>query len=201
MPKAPRSDMPSDTELVAEVALHGSVGAVERLHGWPPDTLGQYLRRPSRAALRATCKAHALPPHKMRSYPPLTWRVPSTRVPLTPEQRSASARRSSRDYMRRRRLSDPATVRARRRLGQAGRKPPGSKIALDPDLNAYARILRADPCSYCGAACEHIDHIVSVAAGGALTWDNTTAACGPCNRRKRTTPLLPFLLKAAPHGH
>jgi hypothetical protein len=197
--------MPPDEALVAEVALHGSMAAVDRAHGWPAGTLDQYMRRPSRTALRATCKAYSRKPHEMRNYPtpkpPARPRKPP-RVLLTAEQRVANNRRSGRDYMRRRRLEDPPTVRARRRLSMAGRKPAGKKPALDPDLNDYARVLRADPCSYCGAVCEHLDHIVAVAADGTLTWDNLTAACGPCNRRKRTIPLLLFLLQGgAQHAH
>jgi 5-methylcytosine-specific restriction endonuclease McrA len=76
----------------------------------------------------------------------------------------------------------------------AGRKPAGSKPALDPETNDYARMLRADQCAYCGTQSEHIDHIESVADGGALTWENLTAACGSCNQRKRTKALLLFLL-------
>lgn len=66
---------------------------------------------------------------------------------------------------------------------------------IDPQMHEYAKVLRADPCAYCGDPSEHIDHIEPVADGGALGWDNLTAACGPCNRRKRTTRLLAYLLR------
>lgn len=57
--------------------------------------------------------------------------------------------------------------------------------------------LRGDPCSYCGAAMEEADHIEAAVAGGTGEWDNLTAACAPCNRQKRHTPLLLFLLQRA----
>ncbi len=65
--------------------------------------------------------------------------------------------------------------------------------AADPELLAYVSILHKDPCAYCGGECEHIDHIVPVDGGGTLTVENVTAACGRCNVRKSTTPLLLFL--------
>jgi hypothetical protein len=55
-------------------------------------------------------------------------------------------------------------------------------------------LLRGDPCAYCGAKCEQLDHITPRARGGGDLVDNLTAACAPCNRRKRTRPLLHFLV-------
>lgn len=59
----------------------------------------------------------------------------------------------------------------------------------------YARVLDSDPCSYCGAVCEEIDHIRSRREGGDGEWNNLTAACRRCNRRKGSTSLLLFLLR------
>lgn len=58
--------------------------------------------------------------------------------------------------------------------------------------------LRQDPCAYCGAPSEAIDHIVPVVGGGPNEWHNYTAACQPCNSRKRDRSLLIFL--ASEHG-
>lgn len=58
----------------------------------------------------------------------------------------------------------------------------------------YTEILRADPCSYCGATTEHIDHIRPLNLGGDSSWDNLTAACASCNSGKRDKPLLAYLL-------
>jgi 5-methylcytosine-specific restriction endonuclease McrA len=71
---------------------------------------------------------------------------------------------------------------------QAGLPPTDETIA-------YAGILFADPCSYCGASAGAIDHIVPRLRGGDGEWTNLTAACGSCNSRKHAKPLLRFLLE------
>lgn len=59
---------------------------------------------------------------------------------------------------------------------------------------AYYDVLIHDPCSYCGAPPPSIvDHIVPLSAGGTSSWDNLTAACGPCNAAKGNKSLLLFL--------
>lgn len=58
----------------------------------------------------------------------------------------------------------------------------------------YVAVLLSDPCSYCGARCEVIDHIEPVSRGGVGAWENLTAACKSCNSRKWAKPLLLFLL-------
>lgn len=62
------------------------------------------------------------------------------------------------------------------------------------DLGFERAILAADPCSYCGAVMEHIDHVVPVSAGGSGVWENLTAACGRCNGSKHANSLLGFLI-------
>lgn len=59
---------------------------------------------------------------------------------------------------------------------------------------AYAEVLRRDPCCYCGAPMQHIDHIHPIACGGDGSWTNLTAACQRCNLHKGVRPLLAFLL-------
>lgn len=61
------------------------------------------------------------------------------------------------------------------------------------DMRAYVKVLRADPCSYCGEPGGTVDHITPVAANGDLGWKNLTASCRSCNASKSTTPLLVFL--------
>jgi 5-methylcytosine-specific restriction endonuclease McrA len=46
-----------------------------------------------------------------------------------------------------------------------------------------ARII-AQPCVYCGARAEHIDHVIPIAKGGAHKIGNLVAACQSCNLRK-----------------
>jgi 5-methylcytosine-specific restriction endonuclease McrA len=66
----------------------------------------------------------------------------------------------------------------------------------DPaDTDEYARILRGDPCVYCGARASDIDHIDAISRGGAHAWDNLTAACHGCNVSKYSELLLALLLR------
>lgn len=39
-------------------------------------------------------------------------------------------------------------------------------------------------CAYCGRHANTIDHLVPRSRGGGWTWENTVAACSPCNERK-----------------
>ncbi len=65
------------------------------------------------------------------------------------------------------------------------------------DISDHAQVLRRDPCSYCGGDGGVIDHIVPLAGGGDHAVANLAGACRSCNARKRTIPLLRFLLKSA----
>lgn len=81
--------------------------------------------------------------------------------------------------------SNPATAHARGTYQRAG---------LTGDALDYAVILRGDPCAYCGAPADSVDHIENTAHGGALDdWENLTAACLRCNGSKQHRPLLRFL--------
>lgn len=55
-------------------------------------------------------------------------------------------------------------------------------------------VLITDPCAYCGAPAEEIDHIAALAAGGSHRIDNLIPACRECNRAKGSTPFLHFML-------
>lgn len=55
--------------------------------------------------------------------------------------------------------------------------------------------LKHDPCVYCGAPSEVIDHIVPKIRGGSHHWSNLTASCEACNGRKSSLPLLLFLAR------
>ena len=65
-------------------------------------------------------------------------------------------------------------------------------------LQAWERIIRLDPCSFCGREGMTIDHIEPRSLpvrglGTAHSWFNVTSACERCNGRKRALPLLRFL--------
>lgn len=69
--------------------------------------------------------------------------------------------------------------------------------SLFPESLAYVEIIAADPCVYCGAPAESIDHIVPVARGGSGEWQNLAPACLSCNSSKRDEDLLAFLLRTS----
>jgi 5-methylcytosine-specific restriction endonuclease McrA len=87
-----------------------------------------------------------------------------------------------------------AAVRLRVQLQYHRRK--GGALVVE-----YGEILLGDPCSYCGAPAEHIDHIDPLARGGSPDWDNLTAACASCNTSKQARPLLGFLLDRLDEAH
>jgi hypothetical protein len=68
-----------------------------------------------------------------------------------------------------------------------------SRMPYDYVSGLYVRMLRCDPCAYCDAPSEVIDHVVPVASGGPNDWANYTGACAACNARKSAKPLLIFL--------
>jgi 5-methylcytosine-specific restriction endonuclease McrA len=47
-------------------------------------------------------------------------------------------------------------------------------------------VLRRDAhrCAYCGRSADSVDHVVPRCQGGVDQWENTVAACRPCNQRK-----------------
>lgn len=58
----------------------------------------------------------------------------------------------------------------------------------------YLRSVQADPCAYCGALATDLDHIEARVVGSD-GWENLTAACGTCNKRKGQLSLLGFLIR------
>lgn len=68
-------------------------------------------------------------------------------------------------------------------------------MPLTPEAKEFIPILAADPCAYCGAPTESIDHIVPVAGGGTGEAMNLIGACSLCNCSKHSTPLLLFMLR------
>lgn len=60
---------------------------------------------------------------------------------------------------------------------------------------AYKRALYLDPCAYCHAPAQHLDHITPRSVGGTAQWDNLTPACPTCNMGRKAMPLLLWLLR------
>lgn len=94
-----------------------------------------------------------------------------------------------REYKRQWRAKNADKVKASAQRDRVRRRG-----AADPESRAYAVQISNDPCSYCGEAADHTDHIVAVSNGGGSHWSNLTAACGPCNRRKAKRSVLHFLI-------
>lgn len=70
---------------------------------------------------------------------------------------------------------------------------------LDETAEPWSRIIKCDPCSYCGERDYWrpgvgVDHIVPRSSGGLDHWMNLTAACTRCNSSKHDKPLLQYLL-------
>lgn len=57
----------------------------------------------------------------------------------------------------------------------------------------YTLTLSFDPCCYCGAPTDEIDHIDPISRGGANQWENLTASCKACNRAKSNRALLAWM--------
>lgn len=56
-------------------------------------------------------------------------------------------------------------------------------------------------CAYCGAPARTVDHIQPRSRGGANSFENLVAACGPCNHRKadRTPGEAGMVLRVRPY--
>lgn len=100
-------------------------------------------------------------------------------------------REANPDYWRKRRAKDPEKHkiygiqdqgRRRSRVGKA------SQATLE-----YIRVLKRDPCVYCGGLMQHIDHVVPIINKGEHSWENLAAACSKCNLGKGKRSLLDFL--------
>lgn len=95
-----------------------------------------------------------------------------------------------------------------RALRLARRRSPAGKAAahrrrgtpFTPDAVDYLSVILADPCVFCGAPSDSVDHIVPVSGGGTGDWDNVAPACMRCNAAKNNRPLLSFMLRRVNQG-
>lgn len=81
-------------------------------------------------------------------------------------------------------------------------KPETGTWRGESHYEAWQRMVRFDPCSYCGSLRikNTVDHIAPrsthvTGIGGAHSWLNLTAACGPCNEAKSDQHMLVFMAK------
>lgn len=64
----------------------------------------------------------------------------------------------------------------------------------DKDISLeYRKAIANDPCRYCGATGEHVDHMQPLSRGGTDHWYNLTMACATCNLRKNAKTVEEFL--------
>lgn len=125
------------------------------------------------------------------------------------------ARRKNRVAAREPKASDWLSIEPGHQLGHG--MPMGTTLRYDGESHraAWMRIMRADPCAYCGTVIHYdqgmgvsrwgagtVDHIVPQnprvsygGLGGKWDWPNMAGACGPCNTSKNDLPLLEFLHK------
>lgn len=82
--------------------------------------------------------------------------------------------------------------------------PSGSTLREDGESHreAWKRLLRFDPCAYCGGPSGTVDHIepqsrAARGIGGRHSWLNYIAACEGCNTSKSAQPLLEYLGRRA----
>jgi len=74
-----------------------------------------------------------------------------------------------------------ATDRARRRVRVTAEFTSEDRA----ESMAWRKLIKDDPCFYCGAPeTHHVDHYISLANGGTEHWWNLVRACSPCNLRK-----------------
>lgn len=76
--------------------------------------------------------------------------------------------------------------------------PLGAPIREDESHNdGWKRIIRRDPCSFCGAPGGTLDHITpqKLRLPHTHDWTNYAGACECCNGKKANQPLLQFLGK------
>jgi 5-methylcytosine-specific restriction endonuclease McrA len=63
------------------------------------------------------------------------------------------------------------------------------------DYDHFHRIaIENDPCVYCGAEADTMDHVHPRSRGGTRGWHNAVAACEKCNLAKADSSPLGFLL-------
>lgn len=94
---------------------------------------------------------------------------------------------------KRRPANHMAVQKSRRRARVKGAPGRGISAAEWRDIRAAA----LGVCPYCGNRSPRLslEHIVPIARGGAHDPENVIAVCGSCNRSKRDTPLVVWLVQ------
>lgn len=72
--------------------------------------------------------------------------------------------------------------------------PSGTIRGTTIDYQVWAWHKLKDPCVYCGEPANTKEHILPVSKGGTGGWFNIAKACLECNGKRKSTPLLLFLV-------
>lgn len=88
---------------------------------------------------------------------------------------------------RRWRVANAGAVRTSQRAKAIRRKHGGTLATSE------LRAAMAEPCAYCGAEPEHVEHCTPIVRGGRNDADNVVSACEACNLRKGRQTVLEFL--------
>ena len=102
----------------------------------------------------------------------------------------------SKERLERHRITSPEMYAATRQKNGNIRRARQllASVGIPSEIAEWEAILQDDPCCYCGAQMEHVDHVLPLSVGGDHDWTNQTAACAACNMAKKEKPLLDFLL-------
>lgn len=91
--------------------------------------------------------------------------------------------------------------RERARAYDTARRAQRTLSRDDRELSvAYRKVIRHDPCFYCGESTDemHFDHFIALKRGGTDHWWNLVRSCSTCNERKNAHCGTFFLLKVGP---
>ena len=168
-----RSDAhyPCDDDLVDLIVEYGSMTKVAAAVGVRRESLRDYLS--IRPILKARMDEHG-------------WK------PMSPEVAAERYRQQQREGSARYRARNPEKVKAERRDKMRSYGPEYrhrwnhynrlrriSVTKPDQLSVAYSDVIRRDPCGFCGAPTEEIDHIVPVASGGGGESEQSRPAVQP----------------------
>lgn len=122
------------------------------------------------------------------------------RDPVAERERLAEHYRANRDSMRERMAEYYRANRTHRIRAASERKfliRMSRPVMYGSGQNSafQLKVLKNDPCSYCGGVSTGVDHIIPRTAGGVDDFTNVTGACVSCNRQKSSKSMLTHMLE------
>lgn len=95
-----------------------------------------------------------------------------------------SNRAKSCEYSSKYRAEHPEQVRINARAGSSKRRALKMTFVKEAPTGKQLATVLLDPCIYCGAPAEHIDHCIPLSRGGEHNLENLVPSCAPCNMSK-----------------